>query len=148
MNEETAMCPAEAGIREIWREVPGDHYSPSIQAFPHDGPMGSAIRISVGGSVITMTARKWHECALAPISAPKPHRCLCGPTFGHSNNRDCAEAMQNSMRPKEAVSEEVCGHDLVWSPPHCWCPECPGTRARPCGCSGRNAHVQESEDKK
>lgn len=63
MSEGPAECPAERGIREIWRQVPGDYYSPSIEAFPHDGPMADAIRISVGGSVATMPVRQWHRLA-------------------------------------------------------------------------------------
>jgi hypothetical protein len=62
-EREAAECPAERGIKEIWRRVPGDFYSPSIEAFPHDGPMGPAIRISVGGSVVTMPVEQWHYLA-------------------------------------------------------------------------------------
>lgn len=57
-------CSAERGIREIWREVPGDFYSPSIEAFAVDGPMKDTIRINVGGSVVTMPVRQWHRNAL------------------------------------------------------------------------------------
>lgn len=52
-----SMCPKEADIREIWRKVPGDHYSPHIEVFDNN----NAVRISVGGSVITMSVEAWHR---------------------------------------------------------------------------------------
>lgn len=57
MSEESSMCPAEKDIREVWRKVPGDFYSPSIHVFGN----GEAIRIDVGGSVITMSIEAWHR---------------------------------------------------------------------------------------
>lgn len=46
--------------REIWRETPGDYYSPSILVTTN--PFGvQGIGINIGGHVIVMSARRWHE---------------------------------------------------------------------------------------
>jgi hypothetical protein len=59
-DSETSSCPAEKGIREVWRKVPGDFYSPSIEVFDN----GNAVRVNVGGSVVTMSIEAWHAAAL------------------------------------------------------------------------------------
>ena len=55
----SAECPAEKDIKEVWRKVPGDYYSPSIQVFDN----GNAVRFNVGGRVVTMSAEAWVEMA-------------------------------------------------------------------------------------
>lgn len=44
--------------REIWRETPGDYYSPSIHVTAEGG-----IGIDVGGLVIVMDVYDWHQLA-------------------------------------------------------------------------------------
>lgn len=44
--------------KEIWREKPGDHYSPSIHVTA-DGAIG----ISVDGMVIVRSVKEWHRLA-------------------------------------------------------------------------------------
>lgn len=41
--------------RELWRETPGDYYSPSIHV-----TKGGGIGINVGGTVIVRPVREWH----------------------------------------------------------------------------------------
>ena len=65
MSDGPVECPAEKDIHEIWRKVPGDYYSPSIQVFDN----GNAIRMNVGGRVVTMPVEKWVEIAW---SQPEP----------------------------------------------------------------------------
>ena len=42
--------------KEIWRQVPGDYYSPSIHV-----TLTGSIGINVGGLVIVETIEKWHQ---------------------------------------------------------------------------------------
>lgn len=53
--------------KELWREDPGNYYSPSL----HVTVQGN-IGINVGGLVIIMPARSWHELAM------KDMKCACG----------------------------------------------------------------------
>ena len=52
MSEE---LPAQSTDRELWRETPGDYYSPSIHV-TQDGGIG----INVAGTVRVRTLREWH----------------------------------------------------------------------------------------
>lgn len=52
MTEQTAANTD----REIWRETPGDYYSPSIHVTE-----GGGIGINVGGTVIVRPVRDWHD---------------------------------------------------------------------------------------
>ena len=45
--------------REIWRERPGDFYSPSIHVTREGG-----VGIDVGGTVFVMDVRDWHALAM------------------------------------------------------------------------------------
>lgn len=51
--------PAENTDREIWREKPGDYYSPSIHV-TRDGGIG----IDVGGHVFVLDVYGWHRLAI------------------------------------------------------------------------------------
>jgi hypothetical protein len=51
--------------RELWREVDGDYYAPSIFV-----TVGGGIGINVGGYVHVMPLRQWH--ALAEAARPIP----------------------------------------------------------------------------
>lgn len=44
--------------REIWRQIPGDYYSPSIHVTANGG-----IGINVSGRMIVLPARAWHALA-------------------------------------------------------------------------------------
>lgn len=44
--------------REIWRQVEGDYYSPSIHV-----TNGGGVGINVGGKVIVMPVESWHSLA-------------------------------------------------------------------------------------
>ena len=59
MSDGPAECQKEKDIREVWRNVPGDAYSPSIQVYDN----GNVVRLSVGGKVVSMSADKWMEAA-------------------------------------------------------------------------------------
>jgi hypothetical protein len=50
--------PAANTDRELWRETPGDYYSPSIHVTAQGG-----IGINVGGTVIVRSVRDWHALA-------------------------------------------------------------------------------------
>jgi hypothetical protein len=52
--------------RELWREVEGDYYAPSVFV-----TAGGGIGIDVGGMVYVKPVRDWHALASAP-SAPQP----------------------------------------------------------------------------
>lgn len=52
--------PKQNTDRELWREVAGDYYSPSIHV-TQDGRIG----INVGGLVIVRTLREWHALAVS-----------------------------------------------------------------------------------
>ena len=54
---ETDDCKQNTDV-ELYRETPGDHYSPSIHVTQHCG-----IGINVGGSVYVMPLRSWHGLA-------------------------------------------------------------------------------------
>jgi hypothetical protein len=56
--------PAENTDREIWRETPGDFYSPSIHVTKEGG-----IGMDVGGHVIVMDIYGWHKLAVQQIDA-------------------------------------------------------------------------------
>lgn len=45
--------------RELWRESPDDYYSPSLHVTAQGG-----IGMNVGGYVIVMPIRQWHEMAM------------------------------------------------------------------------------------
>lgn len=55
MNEEKTCINTDV---ELWREVEGDYYSPSIHRTE-----GGGIGINVGGHVIVKTLREWHKLA-------------------------------------------------------------------------------------
>lgn len=55
-NEHRAFANTD---RELWRERPGDFYSPSIHVTEHGG-----IGINVGGRVIVMSLKHWHNLAI------------------------------------------------------------------------------------
>ncbi len=42
--------------KEIWREIPGDYYSPSMHVTE-----GNGIGINCGGHVIVAPVKRWHE---------------------------------------------------------------------------------------
>ena len=60
MTNPKAIEAAENTDRELWRETPGDYYSPSI----HVTAQG-AIGIDCGGTVYVKPVRVWHELARA-----------------------------------------------------------------------------------
>ena len=49
--------------RELWREVPGDYYSPSIHVTE-----GGGIGMNVGGWVIVAPVREWHRIGAEAFS--------------------------------------------------------------------------------
>lgn len=51
-----SYAPAQNTDKEIWRKIPGDHYSPSIHVTEHLG-----IGINCGGHVIVAPIEHWHE---------------------------------------------------------------------------------------
>jgi len=53
MNESCAGINTD---KEIWREIPGDYYSPSIHVTWNGG-----IGINVGGHVIVAPIEEWHR---------------------------------------------------------------------------------------
>ena len=57
--------------RELWREVAGDYYSPSIH-LTHEGGIG----INVGGHVIVRPVQKWHESMAACDALKQKHAAL------------------------------------------------------------------------
>ena len=58
------MNEVENSDVEIWRETPGDYYSPSAR-LNAQGMLG----IDVGGRVFVMSLRAWHELACRTIDA-------------------------------------------------------------------------------
>lgn len=95
--------------RELWREIPGDYYSPSI----HVTAQG-AIGINVGGTVYVMKAERWHALATARMAqviddfkdwqtplaaAPPPERPsgYIGPTYTREElaNAGVGQSAQN-----------------------------------------------------
>lgn len=63
--EKVGPVCARSTDRELWREVPGDYYTPSIHVNCNRG-----IGINVGGMVYVMPVREWH--ALAKCT-PRPY---------------------------------------------------------------------------
>lgn len=56
------MDAAQNTDRELWRETPGDYYSPRLHVTV-DGGIG----MDVGGLVIVLPIRKWHALAKEKI---------------------------------------------------------------------------------
>ena len=54
--------------RELWREVPGDYYSPRIHVTE-----GGGIGINVGGWVIVAPIREWHRIGAEAFSVNPDH---------------------------------------------------------------------------
>jgi len=50
--------------KELWREVKGDYFSPSIHI-----AWGNGVGMNVGGRVIVMPIRKWHKLAEQVLEA-------------------------------------------------------------------------------
>ena len=49
-------CGTKNTDRELWREIEGDYYSPSIHVTE-----GGGVGVSVGGFVVVLPIRGWHE---------------------------------------------------------------------------------------
>lgn len=64
MSNEQALSPCQNTDRELWREVEGDYYAPSIHV-TKDGGIGT----NVGGHVVVMPLRDWHALAGRPSPA-------------------------------------------------------------------------------
>lgn len=60
--------PVQNTDRELWREIPGDYYAPSLFV-TQDGGVG----INVGGRVFVKSLREWHALVAAtePELLPK-----------------------------------------------------------------------------
>jgi len=58
--------PAANTDHELWREVEGDYYSPSIHV-----TAGGGIGINVGGLVIVKTLREWHRLTNVRHDGPR-----------------------------------------------------------------------------
>lgn len=65
MLYEGDMTAVENTDRELWREIDGDYYAPSLHVTKHGG-----IGINVGGYVYVKRLRDWH--ALAAKERPIP----------------------------------------------------------------------------
>lgn len=63
-RKDEGLRGAQNTDREIWRETPGDYYSPSIHVTKDGG-----ISINVSGSVIVLPIRALHEAALRRVSS-------------------------------------------------------------------------------
>jgi len=68
-SEKFSPCPVENTDKEIWREKPGDYYSPSIHVTAFGG-----IGMNVGGHVVVAPIKTWHNCAnlLLCVNPNKP----------------------------------------------------------------------------
>lgn len=67
-NDESDTGPAQNTDREIWREVEGDAYAPSVHVTQSGG-----IGIDVGGLVVVLPVREWHSLASRhpqPVNEP------------------------------------------------------------------------------
>lgn len=73
--------------RELWRERPGDFYSPSIHVTEHGG-----IGINVGGRVIVMSLKHWHNLAIIYEASHLRERSRAA-TRGHvrASQSQCSE---------------------------------------------------------
>jgi len=66
MSSETMSSEAcENTDVEIWRETPGDYYSPNISVTQNGG-----IAINVSGLCIVKTVREWHMLAVEAEGIP------------------------------------------------------------------------------
>ena len=93
---------AEADLREalntdkeLWREVTGDYYSPSIH-LTREGSIG----INVGGHVIVRTVQKWHESMAACDALKKKHAALVA-AIRETDHNHVLQAMSDIVMLKE-----------------------------------------------
>jgi len=110
---------------ELWREIPGDYYSPSIHVTEAGG-----IGINVGGHVIVKSLRSWHACADYPAPPRQPEPLSSNPVVYRSvkgvvanlvdalegeRDRLAAEVVSLNEQVAALQSREVCAaaHDQV-----------------------------------
>lgn len=82
--------PALNTDRELWREVEGDYYAPSIFVTERGG-----IGIDVGGSVYVKPIREWHALAGGPF----PGIASANATEAPANSQVVAEAIEPQTAP-------------------------------------------------
>lgn len=83
--------------KQIWRETPGDYYSPSIHVTE-----GGGIGLQVSGNVIVLPVQKWMELAMQPKIEPCPK---CGQTpDGMGGEYPCELCGQPTMHDPSYVN--------------------------------------------
>ena len=91
-NERAGDVPALNTDRELWREIAGDYYSPSIHV-TKDGGIG----INVGGTVRVRTLREWHSSVqLTRIAELQAELAEC--SYGESNVKSYREIAETIDR--------------------------------------------------
>lgn len=105
--------------RELWRERPGDYYSPSIHV-----TAGGGIGINVGGTVYVKTAEQWHALAGGMFrgpAAPPSERLSDGRTIVSVGPTREDDRVFRYERPRELRCVDC--HAVVPSG-FTWCPKC------------------------
>lgn len=104
--------------RELWREVEGDYYAPSIHVTE-----GGGVGINVGGTVYVKPLREWHKLAMAKLSAPSAEEPI-GEVVGHEcAGRALVDWYDNGFRP---IGLKLYRSALNAVEPTCDYPNCQG----------------------